>query len=326
MKFLKNALLVSLSVITLSSAKTEAEDAFHNLKTKISSTAVKALDTFGEKMVTLDLMYNKNHIILNESLGTNRLIVVEGHLKDHTMKLFSYNKDRYELAKKMWSESKDAFYTLLPKLGDHKRIIIQLGTNSGDNILQFGSTIKISIDKDWINETHDEHMFTLAHEISHYLLGHLKNDSKKAIARKISLDAYYAASQAQEKEADLNAAQILGTAQGGITCFTKCETSKIKRQENLRNQLKAIANIDENTLLALEEKHEKKREEILLPLISKVIQNKTLSLAQKVSKAYSVCELQNELYYMKNLKPTTHPTDRDRVAYLQEWEKNKKLV
>ncbi len=327
---IKNSLFFGLLLVTLTSVSIEGMnilDNLRNLNHKRISIGVRVLKTIDQYLSSFQLMISKNRIVHQESLGTNQLIVLEGELCDvNICGCINRNSIDYEEAEKIWLESKDIFYMLLPKLGDNKRVIVEFGIEGSSNITSYGSIIKIGIQKTWYNETRSERMFTLAHEISHYLLGHTSNDNltKMSIVRGESLNEYYAKSQAEEKEADLNAAQMLGNAQGGIAFFNRRQKLKLQNEGDIKKKLREVANIDESTLSSLEGGHEHNCDEIIKSLRCRIYNNYQLSFMQKIRNVSSLFALKNDLGWWCYRKPTTHPTDSERIAYLQVWEQNHK--
>lgn|GEM_PF-2578835 len=326
MKIVKNTLFLMPFLAIFTAAPAQGMNWFLPKKTRYNITygIIKGLDALVENSLWLTLTLSRNQIIVREQLGTNQLIIVAGKLGGGRGGLLScIKKDPdYEQAEKMWLESKDIFYSLLPKLGENKRIIIQLGTEGSSSITLFGSTIKISIAADWKYDTRDERMFVLAHEISHYLLGHVTVEgiTKALIARCESQDTYHVLSQEQEKEADLNAVKMLGTAQGGMKYFDCWHRIGTRCKNELNQKLQTLSGFDKHRLQALLEECKGNERSVINRLMWHVLQTNQFSCMDTIRNMYALQKLKEE-FSDRYRKPTTHPAHDTRVNYMAAWER-----
>ncbi len=223
----------------------------------------------------------------------------------HTVAVYKLSDIARPAAEQMWQNNKDVLYTLLPLLGNGKNVLVCLNNfvNSPAAIGEYGSTIVLFLNPTLWNKvkSRSELEFIIAHEISHYLLGHIK---PAIFIKKCLLPANERETleQVYEREADLHAVKLLGTAQGGIAFFASHALEFIKKRFDTTIHHSDI-NFDACNPI------------VCATLLKNYRETGTVEDMHKgTAEALAIAGYMQLGYH-------SHPYDFERINYLQEWQK-----
>jgi|ERR1700722_20030266 len=224
MGILRSFLFIGTCLVTINSAAVGKQQALTYLARFIPKT-ILAKGITGMALVS-GYHISTDKTIWEGTIGEHRVLVVHNNValpidlfyQQHFG--FNFNEVSYQKAVELWKKHQSIFEKVLPYLTDTKPIEIRMCSRRWGTRHQ-ESWHFIWVDSDIASATQEESAFCLAHEVAHILLNHPPQAART-----------YKQSQKFEKEADLQAAKMLNSADGGIQFF--------KRLANPRNPLSKL--------------------------------------------------------------------------------------
>jgi|GEM_PF-2808756 len=218
MSKLQRLLLISTCLVTIDSVAVDKQQVLKYLARYIPKTILaKAITSMG---LASGYHISTDKTIWEGAIGEHRVLVVHNNapiLRFYEQYFgFNFNEVSYQKAAELWKKHQSIFEKVLSHIPDTKPIEIRMCSSRwGTSHRQELAWYFIWVDVDIASATQEESAFCLAHEVAHILLKHPPQAART-----------YKQSQKFEKEADLLAAKMLNSANGGIQFFKRLANPK----------------------------------------------------------------------------------------------------
>ena len=259
-------------------------------------------------------IYTENQCIWSGMIGTNKVNVMFA-ISESWFKRYEISRSQ---ACELWAQDRHIFEKLLPLLKKYDEVFVVFGSSGAEcyaAIHPYMNHAMISFGNMWPIMTEAEKEFIVAHEVSHLLLGHCPGQSEKDFKSKAEYCGYL---KKREQEADLHAAQLLGTAHGGISFFNKLDTRT--RQACVTLGGLRVDEVDQlmSAIIRSKAKDQAQHIAVLRTFHDNRVKKHNWSFIKRLYETYKMLRISDHVIQMD------HPQYIERVRYLQAWENGQK--
>jgi Zn-dependent protease with chaperone function len=218
MKTLRNLLFIGTCLITLDATALDQTVVLKQLTrfipTHLLAKAITGIGLASGYHISTDKTIWKGMIGQHQTLVVHNNKALPIDLFYEQLFGFNFNTVSYQKAVELWQKHQPSFEKVLPYLPGTKSIEIRMCSRRW-GASEAETWYFIWVDTDIASETLEESAFCLAHEVAHRLLKHPPQITRT-----------YKQSQKIERQADMRAAKILDSADGGIKFFTRLANPK----------------------------------------------------------------------------------------------------